>query len=175
MRHLSWRVAAIVLSLCLQASAFDRSEWKLVFEDNFERAEVGADWIIKSKSTIVDGRLKFGVEGDHGALIDRRFAPDVRVEFDAENPVTQIVDRGIAVTLDHLASTLETVELDGSVEPLPHSLECRWVERAGEVPSSHPGIGQRRVRSEGAVGCYESFLKESVPRQPFRIPPPVQE
>lgn len=84
MNHLNCAAVAVVLSLCTQAAAFDRNDWQLAFEDNFERAEVGRDWIINGKAEIVDGRLKYGVEGDHGALLDRRFAPDVRVEFDAQ-------------------------------------------------------------------------------------------
>jgi hypothetical protein len=72
------------LGLAASLMAFDRNEWELVFEDNFNRAEVGSDWVIQGKSEIVDGRLKYGLEGSHLAMINRSFSPDVRIEFDAQ-------------------------------------------------------------------------------------------
>lgn len=77
-------VAACVNLICpLQLTAFDREHWKLVFEDTFERQEVGPDWVIEGESQILEGRLKYGVKGSHLAMIDRPFAPDVRIEFEA--------------------------------------------------------------------------------------------
>ncbi len=66
------------------AAAFDRSEWKLVFEDRFERTDIGPDWVVPGKAEIIGGRLKYGLDGHHLAMIARPFAPDVRIEFDAE-------------------------------------------------------------------------------------------
>lgn len=70
---------------CAGAGAFDYGGWRLAFEDQFERAEVGPDWMIQGASAIVDGRLKFGGDGKNlYAWINRHFPGDVRLEFDAE-------------------------------------------------------------------------------------------
>lgn len=66
------------------ANAFDSNEWKLAFQDDFDRAELGSNWIIAGHATLVNGRLKFGLDGTHLALINRHFAADVRIEFEAE-------------------------------------------------------------------------------------------
>ncbi len=68
------------------ASGFDAREWKLVFQDDFERTELGPDWIIRGKWEIVGGRLKYGLDGPHLATINRHFAADVRVEYDGQVP-----------------------------------------------------------------------------------------
>ena len=57
--------------------------WQLVFEDDFERAEVGDDWGVGPAASIQDGQLR--LEGVVQALITRSFAPDVRLEFEAES------------------------------------------------------------------------------------------
>lgn len=79
----AWLCALIAPCCAAYAAAWDPGEWKLVFEDTFDRTEIGPDWIINGKAEIVDGQLKYGVEGDHNALLNRHFGPDVRVEFDA--------------------------------------------------------------------------------------------
>ncbi len=84
MKYLYCSLLGVLFGLGGRAAAFDRNEWKLVFEDRFERAAVGPDWIIEGKAEIVNGRLKYGLDGHHLARINRHFAPDVRVEFDAE-------------------------------------------------------------------------------------------
>jgi hypothetical protein len=84
MQYLSCGFLGVLLSVCVPARAFDRDEWKLVFEDSFERAQVGPGWIIQGKAEIVNGRLRYGLDDNHLALIDRHFAADVRIEFDAE-------------------------------------------------------------------------------------------
>lgn len=79
------RLTVVVgLIACASAEAFDADQWELAFEDRFDRAEVGPDWIISGKAEIVDGRLKYGLDGHHLAVINRHFAADVRIEFDAE-------------------------------------------------------------------------------------------
>ncbi len=62
-------------------------EWKLVWEDGFERAELGSDWFLRrGKAKIVEGRLFLSGSGAT-ILVDRGFAPDVKIEFAAEaNP-----------------------------------------------------------------------------------------
>ncbi len=64
------------------------ADWRLVFEDNFDRQEVGVDWdFIKGEGKIVDGRLYIcstaGIN-DVSAMIVREFGTDVRLEFEAE-------------------------------------------------------------------------------------------
>ena len=62
----------------------DSDEWRLVWQDDFQRVEPGDGWyVVQGDASIVDGRLK--LEGDGAIiLINRSFAPDVRLEFDAE-------------------------------------------------------------------------------------------
>lgn len=61
-----------------------QAQWKLAWEDNFDRADVGPDWLaVSGKASIRDGRLL--LEGGGATLLTARtFAPDVRLEFDAE-------------------------------------------------------------------------------------------
>ena len=58
--------------------------WQPVFTDDFERGELGADWYLRGgKARIESGRLI--LEGAGATLlVDRPFAPDVRIEFTAE-------------------------------------------------------------------------------------------
>ena len=70
--------------LCTCLYAFDQSEWKLSFQDDFDRAALGPDWVLAGRGEIVDGRLKFGLDNSHLALVNRHFSPDVRIEFDAQ-------------------------------------------------------------------------------------------
>lgn len=75
---------AMALGLCCPLVVADAERWKLAFQDDFERRHVGSDWIIPGEAEIVDGRLKYGLDGQHVALLNRHFAADVRIEFDAE-------------------------------------------------------------------------------------------
>ena len=62
------------------ATAAD-SDWKLVFQDDFERAQLGTDWTDSKKLSIVNGRMH--MIDMVNAAINRSFKPDVRLEFDA--------------------------------------------------------------------------------------------
>jgi hypothetical protein len=84
MYRIWWPTLFVSAMLCTAAQAFDASQWKIAFEDHFDRSEVGPDWIMSGKAEIVDGRLKYGLDGQHLAVINRHFAADVRIEFDAE-------------------------------------------------------------------------------------------
>lgn len=58
--------------------------WKLAFEDDFDRSELGPDWFVRSGTAeIRSGRLYLRGAGAT-ALIRRAFADDVRLEFLAE-------------------------------------------------------------------------------------------
>jgi hypothetical protein len=62
----------------------DRELWKLAWEDDFNRAEVGDEWFQwMGESKIVDGRLYLW-GGCATLLTERRFQPDVMLEFIAE-------------------------------------------------------------------------------------------
>ena len=57
------------------------SDWKVVFQDDFKRAQIGTDWTESPKSTIVNGRMH--LDGLVNPIINQHFKPDVRLEFDA--------------------------------------------------------------------------------------------
>jgi hypothetical protein len=61
--------------------------WKLVWEDDFDREQLGDDWVVcRGKAEVRDGRLFLHGKGAT-ALVDRGFRPDVLLEFVAEaNP-----------------------------------------------------------------------------------------
>ncbi len=73
---------AAVSSLAVAADA----DWRLSFEDNFDRAELGGDWdIYWGDAKIVNGRMHMaGGVGPPVLLIKRSFPSDVRLEFEAE-------------------------------------------------------------------------------------------
>lgn len=75
-------LAALFISLALPAPvpAAD-SDWRLVWEDNFDRAEVGDGWKVGKGASIVDGRMR--MVGTVWAMTTRSFEADVRLEFDA--------------------------------------------------------------------------------------------
>ncbi len=79
-------IGAFCVSLAAAARA-DDSLWKLAFEDHFDRREAGDDWEFGNQAgRIIDGRLYIDSKRSR-AVINRAFAPDVRVEFVAEiNP-----------------------------------------------------------------------------------------
>jgi len=55
-----------------------------VFEDNFDRAELGPDWnVLSPKWKITAGRLCVRGARNHGAWLARRIPVNARVEFDA--------------------------------------------------------------------------------------------
>jgi hypothetical protein len=63
--------------------------WELVFEDNFERAELGDDWWATGLTRIENGELVIGREGDLGsshAVCRRDFPGAIRLEYDAMAP-----------------------------------------------------------------------------------------
>lgn len=81
--------SVLLIALWPLVAAGAEAEWDLVFEDDFERAEIGDGWHLcgeRSVAKIVDGRL-FLDGGGATILIDRNFKPDVKIEFVAEaNP-----------------------------------------------------------------------------------------
>jgi hypothetical protein len=62
------------------------ADWDLVFEDDFEREDVGEDYVFRGRDEVTmrieDGALLFTGAGAV-VLIDRPFAMDVRLEFDS--------------------------------------------------------------------------------------------
>jgi len=76
-----WTVAtAVAWAFCAPAAAED---WKLVFEDDFERAEPGEMYRLKGEALrIENGRLLL-VGSGAVVLIERPLAMDVRLEFEA--------------------------------------------------------------------------------------------
>lgn len=81
------RFTALCLSILCSTAMADDSLWKLSFEDQFDRAEIGPDWSFPGKvAKIVDGRLFIDGAGAH-VTIQRPFTSDVKIEFEAEaNP-----------------------------------------------------------------------------------------
>jgi hypothetical protein len=58
--------------------------WRLVWQDQFERSETGDEWFVyQGQAALADGQLKLAGAGAT-VLVDRPFAPDVRLEFDAQ-------------------------------------------------------------------------------------------
>lgn len=72
---------ALVLSAVPSLAA--EAEWKLEFQDDFERTEIGDQWSVSGKGKVMDGALL--LEGVSQATINRGFKPDVRLEFDARS------------------------------------------------------------------------------------------
>ena len=72
--------------------------WKLVWQDDFNRKELGDAWYLRRGiAQIRDGRLFLSGKGAT-ALVDRGFAPDVRLEFTAEaNPMLPPCDLSAAL------------------------------------------------------------------------------
>lgn len=81
------RTITFITALCILAGLptadAQEAQWRLVWEDDFERSGIGDDWQVGRKASIVDGRLK--LQGVHQAVILRSFAPDVRLEFEARS------------------------------------------------------------------------------------------
>ncbi len=75
-------LCACVLVFVAAAHAAEESQWKLVFEDHFQRAEVGPDWVKADNVSIVNGRLF--LKGRADARLTRGYPGDVKVEFVAE-------------------------------------------------------------------------------------------
>ncbi|HOQ86727.1 MAG TPA: CARDB domain-containing protein [Phycisphaerae bacterium] len=80
-----------------------KADWKLVWEDRFERAELGPAWhLVSGRASIENGRL-FLTGGGATLLIDRPFAPDVRIEFTAQaNPDAPPCDLSVAMSANRL-------------------------------------------------------------------------
>lgn len=82
------RFLLLAIPLCVALAACgaraDDARWNLVWQDDFDRAEVGPEWcVLNGRASIENGRLL--LEGGGATIItDRRFSPDVRIEFEAE-------------------------------------------------------------------------------------------
>lgn len=77
----------VIVFLCffvVNTASGGGSGWDLVWQDNFDRVEVGDEWILVSgEASVKDGRLL--LTGSGATIITKRaFKPDVRIEFDAE-------------------------------------------------------------------------------------------
>lgn len=78
---------------CKDRSAGDRVEWKagltggeLVFEDSFDRTEIGASWTVKSPSWVIeDGWLHDTKARNEGAWLNVQLPERVRLEFKARS------------------------------------------------------------------------------------------
>ncbi|HRR87578.1 MAG TPA: hypothetical protein P5316_21440, partial [Phycisphaerae bacterium] len=86
-------VAAVVVAaamLCTVKMAIGdeqgTAQWRLAFEDSFDRPQPGEQWdFVLGQGKIVDGRMHVAANSDCVvAMINRDFADDVRLEFDAE-------------------------------------------------------------------------------------------
>ena len=67
-----------------QASTEGLTGGVLVFSDDFERPELGADWLARSgRWKIRDGRLNISNDRNEGAWLNQPLPDRVRVEFDA--------------------------------------------------------------------------------------------
>ncbi|MGQ9651331.1 MAG: hypothetical protein ACUVXJ_14575, partial [Phycisphaerae bacterium] len=75
-------LCASVLVLAASACAAEDGQWKLVFEDRFQRTELGPDWVEAKNVSIVNGRLF--LKGRADARLRRGYPGDVKVEFVAE-------------------------------------------------------------------------------------------
>jgi len=82
------RTIAIILLgwACCTVSAEDSGladTWVLKFEDDFEREELGDDWVTND-AVIREGRLLLGVKGPACAKLVHPFPADVRIQFTAQ-------------------------------------------------------------------------------------------
>lgn len=82
MRFSWFQRAAVIMLLC--AGAAVGAEWRLAFEDRFQRDVLGDEWVVEDNAALIDGALHCGLKRPGLALINRPFAPDVRVEMVAE-------------------------------------------------------------------------------------------
>ncbi len=76
--------AVVLLAGRLPGGEPDTGRWRLAFQDTFQRKKPGSDWeMFLGSGKIVDGRLH--ITGSNAtAMVNRSFAPDVRVVFEAE-------------------------------------------------------------------------------------------
>ncbi len=84
-----------VVALTALPAVAQAEDWKLVFEDDFDRAELGPDWWATGLTHIEDGELAMGRAGDPGgtyALCRRDFTGAIRLEYDAMAPVDNPCD-----------------------------------------------------------------------------------
>lgn len=111
---LRWTSIFLLTGLLASSLRAESAEWKLVFEDNFDRDELGDAWFIRSgRATLVDGRLF--LDG-HGATLmpNRGFGPDVKVEFIADvNPKAPPCDISVGLGCDPLTGYTYLFQLGG--------------------------------------------------------------
>lgn len=76
-------LGTVLILTCVALGA--ESDWQLVWEDDFDRVELGQDWIPfrGAKASIESGRLLM-LGGGATLITARPFKPDVRFEFEAE-------------------------------------------------------------------------------------------
>ena len=72
-----WLLAGVPVALGQE------SGWRLVWQDDFERSEIGNAWAVGEGASILAGQLR--LEGVQQATIVRAFKPDVRLEFEARS------------------------------------------------------------------------------------------
>ncbi len=86
-RYVMKWLAIIVLGWCFGGVCAGESgvsdTWVLKFEDDFERAELGDEWVTND-AVIREGRLLLGLKGPACAKLVRRYPGDVRIEFTAQ-------------------------------------------------------------------------------------------
>ncbi len=91
----------------------DEPLWKLAYEDEFDRAEIGDQWIVQGGNPkIVDGRLFF----DNGGtlMLDRSLVPDVKMTFEAEaNPGAPPCDLSVGLGCGRLGSYSYLLQFGG--------------------------------------------------------------
>ncbi len=78
------RTSILMLGFVSVASAA-QPEWTLVWQDDFNRSDLGPDWREigkQSQTRVADGRLEIYGKGRASVISARAFPPDVRFEFD---------------------------------------------------------------------------------------------
>jgi hypothetical protein len=88
-----WKLLAVVFVVFAGVVGVSADQWKLVWQDNFDRSELGTDWyLVTGEVLLQSGRLLLKGAGAT-VVTERTFAADVRIEFDAEaDPKTQPCD-----------------------------------------------------------------------------------
>ncbi len=75
--------AYVLMSLMISAAPAAEPEWTLIWQDDFDRAELGPGWRLhEGQAKLVDGRLELFGDTKASVLSTRAFPPDVRFEFD---------------------------------------------------------------------------------------------
>lgn len=116
----------------LVETALSRVQWEVIFEDDFERDDLGPDWKVGDGTwQLEDGRLLYAAKEEGGANIAcviGQFSGDLRIAYDCQaNPTGGRKPSDLSATSDHPPS-------------LPLDPLAGYLYRVGSNFNTHSGI-----------------------------------